>query len=205
MLKSIFIHYNNFWLSFALDISFFLIGLLTCSSTWTLPFCFIIVLVPNFGRLGIMLELGPFSKSSWRNASPLFTCCYSSFSSTSLGIGTSCGCSSTTGCYNSPSSTSLDVGIDCEISSTTGLGLISISSSEFEITMTCGINFVIDVVVLLGKFCFISNSSSNSLLLCSCSKNLISFVVCAHETSSSTQITLDNQTCFVFFLQYVPS
>jgi hypothetical protein len=98
-----------------------------------------------------MLEIGPFSKSFWRNASPLLIGWCNSFSSTSFGIGTSCACSSTIGCYNSPSSTSLDTWTDCEIPSTTGWGIISISSSESKITMTYGTNFAIDALVLISR------------------------------------------------------
>jgi hypothetical protein len=52
--------------------------------------------------------------------------------------------------------------------------------------MTCGAGVAIEVVVFLRKVKFASNSSSNSLLLCFCSKILVSFVVGACETSSST-------------------
>jgi hypothetical protein len=41
-------------------------------------------------------------------------------------------------------------------------------------------------MVLLKKFNVASHSSSNSLLLYSCSKILISFAVGAHEASGST-------------------
>ncbi len=99
---------------------------------------------------------------------------------------TSCGCSSTTSCYNFSSSTGLDTINDYEISSTIGWGLISTFSSQFEITMTCGTSFAIDIVVLFRKFSATSNSCSNSLLFYSCSKSLISFIICAHEASDST-------------------
>ncbi len=146
-LESIFIHCNILWLSFTLDIGFFL----TCFSTCVLPFCFIIILVLDLGHWRIMLEIGPSSKSYWRNASPLLIGWCNFFSSTSFGIRTSCGCSSTIGCYNSPSSTSLDTWTDCEIPSTTGWGIISISSSESKITMTYGTNFAIDALVLTSR------------------------------------------------------
>jgi hypothetical protein len=112
-LESIFIHCGIFWLSFALDIRFFLIGFLTYSSTCALPFHFIIIFVPNLGHWRIMLKIGPFSKSYWKNTSPLLTSCY--FSSTCLDLGTSYGCSWTT-CW----------------------GPTSISSSKFVITIICG-------------------------------------------------------------------
>jgi hypothetical protein len=64
----------------------------------------------------------------------------------------------------------------------TGWNLIS-TSSKFEITITCGVGFDVEVMVLLGKFNDSCNSSSNSLLLYSCSKTLISSVVDALETS----------------------
>jgi hypothetical protein len=41
-------------------------------------------------------------------------------------------------------------------------------------------------VVFFKKFNVVSNSSSNSLVLYSCSKNLISSIVGACETNSST-------------------
>jgi hypothetical protein len=65
---------------------------------------------------------------------------------------------------------------------------------KFEITITYGTSFAIDVVVCFRKFSATSNSSSNSLLLYSCSKNLISFAICACETSGSILIALVNQT-----------
>jgi hypothetical protein len=40
-----------------------------------------------------MLEIGPSSRSSWRNTSPLFTGCCISFSSIGLDAKTNCGCS----------------------------------------------------------------------------------------------------------------
>jgi hypothetical protein len=52
--------------------------------------------------------------------------------------------------------------------------------------MTCGASVAIELVVFLRKLKFVSNSSSNSLLLCFCSKNLVSFIVGACEASSST-------------------
>jgi hypothetical protein len=41
-------------------------------------------------------------------------------------------------------------------------------------------------VVFLKKICAASNSSSNSLLFCSCSKNLISTIIGAHEANCFT-------------------
>ncbi len=142
-----------------------------------------------------MLEIGSSSNSSRRNASPRLTSWCNYFSSTSFGIGTNYGCSSTIGCYNSPSSTSLDTWTNCEISSTIGWGLISTSSFEYEITMTYGTSFAIDIMVLLKKFNVVFNSSSNSLLLCSCSKILISSTIGACEASGSTLVVQVNQTC----------
>jgi hypothetical protein len=54
-------------------------------------------------------------------------------------------------------------------------------------------------MVLLRKFSAPSNSSSNSLLFCYCSKTLVSSVVDALETSGSTYITLVNWTYSTFF------
>jgi len=93
LLESIFIHCNIFWFSFTLDIGFFLTSFSTCSSTSTLPFHFIIILVPNLGRWGIMLEIGPSLKNYWRNSFPLLIGCYSFFSSTCLHVGISYSCS----------------------------------------------------------------------------------------------------------------
>ncbi len=62
----------------------------------------------------------------------------------------------------------------------------STSFFEFEITITCGASFVVEVVVLLRKFNSTFNSSSNSLFLYSCSKTLIYFVVGAREPNGST-------------------
>jgi hypothetical protein len=61
--------------------------------------------------------------------------------------------------------------------------------------MTYGTSFAIDIMVLLKKFNVVSNSSSNSLLLCSCSKILISSTIGACEASGSTLIVQVNQTC----------
>jgi hypothetical protein len=52
--------------------------------------------------------------------------------------------------------------------------------------MTCGTSFAIDVVVLLKKLIVVSNSFSNSLLFCSCSKTLVSSVVSAREANGYT-------------------
>jgi hypothetical protein len=52
--------------------------------------------------------------------------------------------------------------------------------------MTCGASVAIEVVVFLRESNFVSNSSSNSLLLCFCSKIIVSFTVGACEASSST-------------------
>jgi hypothetical protein len=49
LLESIFIHCSIFWLSFALNIGFFLIILSTYSSIGALPSHFIIVLAPDLG------------------------------------------------------------------------------------------------------------------------------------------------------------
>jgi len=68
---------------------------------------------------GIILEIGPSLKSYWKNASPLFIGCCSSFSSTGLNAGIGYNNSSTTSCCNSSSSIGLDVETDCNYSSTT--------------------------------------------------------------------------------------
>jgi hypothetical protein len=95
----------------------------------------------------------------------LLTNCYSSVSSISLDARIGCGYFSTTGYCNSPPSTGLDAKIDCNCSSTTGSSLISISSFEFEIKITYGVGFAIEVVVIFRKFNVASNSSSNSLFI----------------------------------------
>jgi hypothetical protein len=194
-LESIFIHCNIFWLSFTLNTSFFLTSFSTCFSEGVLPFHFIMVFVSNFGHWRIMLETSLSSKSSWRNSSPLLTSYYNFFSSTSLDVGIGHDCSSTS-CYNSSSSIGLDARIDCNCSSTIGWGLISTSPSEYEITITYGVGFVVKVVVFLRKFNVVFNSSSNSLLICSCSKILISSIVGACEASSSTKIAPVNWIYF---------
>jgi hypothetical protein len=53
-------------------------------------------------------------------------------------------------------------------------------------TITCGVGAIVKIVVLLEKLRIASNSFSNSLLFCSCSKILTSFVVGAREASGST-------------------
>jgi hypothetical protein len=108
-LESIFIHCNIFWLSFALDIGFFIITFSTNFLTSVLFLHFIMFFVPNLGRKKIMLEIGPSSKSSWKNVSPLLTGCYSFFSSKGFDARTGYNCSSTTCCCNSSSSTSPNV------------------------------------------------------------------------------------------------
>jgi hypothetical protein len=60
-----------------------------------------------------MLEVGLFSKNSWKNYYPLLAGYYNFFSSASLDVGTDCGYSSTTGCYNSSFSIGLDVETNC--------------------------------------------------------------------------------------------
>jgi hypothetical protein len=92
-LESIFIHCNIFWLSFTLDIGFFLTSLLTCYSTCILLFRFIIVLVLNLGCWGIMFEIGPSLKSYGRNTSSLLIGFYSFFSSPGFDVRVGCGCS----------------------------------------------------------------------------------------------------------------
>ncbi len=86
--------------------------------------------------------------------------CYSSFSYIDLDTITSCDCPSTKGCYN--------------------------SSSSYEIMITCGASFVVEVVVLLKKFSVAYNSSSNSLLFCSCSKTLVSLAIGVCESNGFT-------------------
>jgi hypothetical protein len=89
LLESTFIHSSPLWFSFTSDISFFLTSFSTCY--FISFFHFIIILVPNLGLWGIMLEIGPSSKSYWRNTSSLLTGCYNYFSSTCLNSKTSCG------------------------------------------------------------------------------------------------------------------
>ncbi len=109
--------------------------------------------VYDFGCWGIMLETSLFSKSSWRNSFPLLKGCCSFFFSIGLDVRTSCGCSLTIGCYNSPYSIGLNVEIDYNVerSLMKSWGVISTSSSEFEIIITCGASFVIEVKVFLHK------------------------------------------------------
>jgi len=59
-------------------------------------------------------------------------------------------------------------------------------------------------MVVLKKLKTTFNSSFKSPLLCCCSKIIISFVVGANEASSSTQIALVNQTCFIFSFSICP-
>jgi hypothetical protein len=51
--------------------------------------------------------------------------------------------------------------------------------------MTCGVGFVVKIMVFLKKLRVASNSSS-TLLLCFCSKIIVSFVVGAREANGST-------------------
>jgi hypothetical protein len=111
---------------------------------------------------GIMLDIGLSSKNSWKNSSPLFIGCYSFFSST---------------CF--------DVEIDYNCSSMIGWGPIFTSSSDYEITITCAVGFVVEIIIF-KKFSVVFNSPSNSLLLYSCSKTRMSFVVGACEASGYT-------------------
>jgi hypothetical protein len=62
----------------------------------------------------------------------------------------------------------------------------STSSFEYEITITYGTHFVVEVVVFLLKFNVAYNSSSNSLLIYSGSKFLISSIIGVREASSFT-------------------
>jgi len=62
----------------------------------------------------------------------------------------------------------------------------STSSFEYEITITYGTRFVVELVVFLLKFNVAYNSSSNSLLLCFGSKFLISSIVGVREASGFT-------------------
>jgi hypothetical protein len=68
----ILIHYSIFWVSFVLDIVFFLISFSTCSSTSTLPFFFIMTLVLDHRHWGITLQISYSSKRSQRNFFPMF-------------------------------------------------------------------------------------------------------------------------------------
>jgi hypothetical protein len=112
-LESIFIHYNIFWFSFALNIVFFLTSFSTYSSTSALPFHFIMILVFDLECWRIMLKIDSSSKSYWKIFFPLLISCYDSFSSIALDVETCFVCSSTT-----------------------NWDIISTSSSEFEIIMT---------------------------------------------------------------------
>ncbi len=133
-----------------------------------------------------MLDTSLSLKSSWKNSSPLFTGCYSFFSSTCLDEKTCSVRSPTTSCCNSSFSTSLDARNGSSYSSTIGWGIISTSSFESEITMTCGAGVVVKVMVFLRKLRVASNSFSNSPLISFCSKTQISFVVGVCEVSDST-------------------
>jgi hypothetical protein len=154
-----------------------------------------------------VLETSLSSKSSWRNSFPLLTSCCSFFF-IGLDKGTTCGCPSTKGYCNSSSSIGLDVrtgygcsstigcckslfsiGLDVETnyncSSIASWSLISIFFLESKTTITCGASFIVKVLVILRKFS-VAFSSSNSLLLYSCSKTLIYFIIGAREPSGST-------------------
>ncbi len=97
------------------------------------------------------------SKSSWKNSSPLITCCYNSIYSIGLDVET---------CF--VYSTTIDY------------------TFEFEITLICGDGVIIEVIVFLKKLRDAFNSSLNSLLLCSCSKIIISSDVGARKANGYT-------------------
>jgi hypothetical protein len=52
--------------------------------------------------------------------------------------------------------------------------------------MTHGVGAIVKVVVYLRKQRYAFNSSFNYLLLCSCSKKIVSSIIGACETSDST-------------------
>lgn len=124
-LESIFIHCNIVWLSFTLDVVFFLISFSTCSFASTLFFHFIMALVLDLGRQGITLQTSSSPKSSSRNSSPL-----------SLLIG----------CYNSFSSIGFGARACSNYSLAIGWNKISTSSFESKITITCGVGVVVEEV-----------------------------------------------------------
>lgn len=94
--------------------------------------------------------------------------------------------SSTTSCCNSSSSIGLDVRTSFGYSSATSWSIISTSSFKSKISMTYGASIVVEIIVFLRKLRATSNSSSNSLFLCYCSKILVSFAIGAHEASCYT-------------------
>ncbi len=135
------------------------------------------------------------SKSFWRSSFllSLFTSCYNCSSSTCLGVETCYVCSSTTSCCNSSSSIGLDLSIlqqQIEVK-------FQPFSFESEITMTCDVGFIVEVMVSIRKLRATFNSSSNSLPFCFCSKILVSFTVGARKTGSSTYIVPVSLTYFV--------
>lgn len=52
--------------------------------------------------------------------------------------------------------------------------------------MICGASVVVEVMIILRKLRVVSNSSSNPLLFCSCSKILVSSTKGACKASGST-------------------
>jgi len=137
LLVFILIHCGIFWVSFTLDIVFFLTCLSTCSFVSNLPFLFIMSLVLDCGHCGITLQTSYFPKSYWINSSTL-----------SLFIS----------CFNStlPPSTSFDLGAWGVYSSVIGWKIISTSSFKSKITITHDFGVAIEVVVILrkNKSCF---------------------------------------------------
>ncbi len=126
------------------------------------------------------MEIGPSSKNSWKNISPLLKGCCSFSSSIGIDVGTYYGCS------NSSFSIGLNAKTDCDCSPTIGWGSTSSSSSKFEITKTYGTGFFYRSSGLLRKLNVAFNSFSSSLLICFCSKILISSTVGACEISGFT-------------------
>ncbi len=137
------IHYNIFWVSFALNIIFFLSSFTTCSSTCALPFFFIMALVLDRKHWRITIQTS-YSKRSWRDSSPMFllSCC----------------------CNSTSYSTGSDLGTWGVFSLAISWKIISTFSYESEIIIIHSFAIVIEVVIFLRNFRTTSNSSSNSLL-----------------------------------------
>lgn len=153
-LRSIFIHYNIFLISFTLNVNHLLTNLsnTTSFSTTNFPFLFIIDLEWDLGHCGTMLWTYSSWKSSWKKASPkslVIGGCNSSTSTLSYS-GTCSGCFSTISSLN-----------------------ISGSSLEFEIIMIS----VKVVVVVSQRNCKTTSSFSNFLFVSYYSKILIFFLL----------------------------
>lgn len=154
LLKSIFIHYNIFLISFILDISHFLTNLSNTTSfpTTYFPFLFIIDLEWDLGHWGTMLWTYSSWKSSWRKTSPKLLVIGGYNSSTST---LSCSCTYSS-CY----------------STTNSLNILGYSF-KFEITMTSASV----VMVVSQRNCKTTSSFSNFLLVFCYSKILIFFLL----------------------------